>query len=384
MHSYIKVLAIAILAAGLYSCAQEVEVASRTYEDRIMDAYVQQHPEWKDAEKSSSGLFSKVLNEGAGTTPAITDWVMVKFTGKTLEGDYFHTTDSSVFKTLDYHVNYFHIVPDFLYMAGSMPQGFREALLKMKEGGKVDLLIPSYLGFGSYGAVKFGQMPLLPNAYVQPNRPVTYSMELVKVVKKPAEYDSLMVDAYVKSNAGYANMKDKKVYMKEITKGSTAPEDTIGANSTAYVFYATYFLDELVHEKGLSFDQKRRPFCIDTNIDEIADIYAPFKANYNVGQTGQLVKNDTLKVVYGKDGKAESTTEGFALAIKELSKGSEADVVLTSSYAYGMTGKSSSSFKPSIGPFTPLRFYIKVVKVVNPKPTTTKSAMLPPALLRKN
>ena len=38
---------------------------------------------------------------------------MVKFTGKTLEGDYFHTTDTAVFNHLDYHVNYFHIVPVF-------------------------------------------------------------------------------------------------------------------------------------------------------------------------------------------------------------------------------------------------------------------------------
>ena len=390
MHSYIKVLALVALGAGLYSCAQEQTVSDRVIEDRIIQAYVEQNH--ITTKPSETGLYVNVLKEGTGATPAITDWVMVRFTGETLEGDYFHTTDTTVFNHLDYNVNYFHIVPDFLYMAGAMPQGFREALLKMKEGGKVDLLIPSYLGFGSYGAVKFGQMPLLPNAYVQANRPVKYEMELVKVVPKPTVYDSLMVDTYVKNNTGYVDIKDKNVYLKETKKGSTALADTIGKGSKVYVFYAGYFLDELRQGvDGSSYDLNQRPYCFDTNLEDIAEGYYPYLVNYGRNSSGNMVKSDTLKLEVKTDGSVVDQTsggpftEGFSLGIKKLTNGSEAELVVTSTYAYGITGRNSSDHKPSIAPYTPLRFHIRVVKVENAKTTTTTAAIVqPPLLLRKN
>lgn len=361
MHSYIKVLALATLAAGFFSCSKEESVSDRVIEDKIIDAYVGQNPIWKN--KTESGLYINELNEGNGATPAITDWVLVNFTGKTLDGDYFHSTNPDVITHLDYNLNYFHIVPDMLYMAGSMPQGFREALLKMKEGGKVNLLIPSYLGFGSYGAVKFGQIPLLPNAYVQSNRPVEYQLELVKVITQPREYDSLLVDSYVKNNSGFVDIKDKNVYLKEITKGSTNLADTIGNGSTVYVHYAGYFLDG---------------YCFDTNIKTISDTFAPY-APYNGGSTS----GDTLVVSVAASG--SGVVAGFDQALRKLTKGSKAEVVLTSSKGYGISGNSSSAGKPSIGPYTPLKFYIEVDRVVNPKTTTTPAAVVqPPLLLRKN
>ena len=371
MHSYLKVLALAALAVGLYSCAQEQTVSDRVVEDRIIGAYVEQNPIWKN--KTESGLYLNVLKEGTGTTPTVTDWVMVKFTGETLEGDYFHTTDTTVFNHLDYHVNYYHIVPDFLYMAGSMPQGFREALLNMKEGGKVDLLIPSYLGFGSYGAVKFGQMPLLPNAYVQANRPVKYQLELVKVISKPREYDSLLVDSYVKNNSGFVDIKDKAVYFKEVEKGSTASSDTIGNGSKVYVHYAGYFLDG---------------YCFDTNIKTISDTFAPY-APYNGGSssssTSTTTSGDTLVVTMAASGSGVVT--GFEKALRKMTKGSKAEVVFTSTNGYGVSGSSSSTSKPSIGAYTPLKFYIVVDRVLNSTSSTTTAAssiVVPKYLLRKN
>jgi FKBP-type peptidyl-prolyl cis-trans isomerase len=370
MHSYNKVLALAALAVGLYSCAQEQEVSYRAIEDSIIQAYVQQNSTWKN--KTESGLYLNVVKEGTGLTPTVTDWVFVKYTGKTTEGDYFHTTDTTVFNHLDYNVNYFHIVPDFLYMAGSMPQGFREALLKMKEGGKVSMLIPSYLGFGSYGAVKFGQMPILSSAYVQADRPVMYDLELVKVVSKPREYDSLLVDSYVKNNSGFVDIKDKAVYFKEVEKGSTATSDTIGNGTKVYVHYAGYFLDG---------------YCFDTNIKTISDTfapYAPYSGSSNSSSSSTTTSGDTLVVTMASSGSGVVT--GFDKALRKMTKGSKAEVVFTSTNGYGVSGSSSSTGKPSIGAYTPLKFYIVVDKVVNPTSTTTtaSSIVVPKYLLRKN
>jgi FKBP-type peptidyl-prolyl cis-trans isomerase len=368
MHSGIKFLALAILSSGFYSCAQEEDVSARAVEDRVIQAYVQQNK--ITTAPTTSGLYVTTVKEGTGVTPAITDWVMIRFTGKTLSGDYFHTTEPKVLNDLGYNTNYFHLVPDYLYMAGAMPQGFREALQMMKEGGKVDLLIPSYLGFGAYGAIKFGQMPILSNVYVEPNRPVKYELELVKVVTKPREYDSLMVIDYVNrpENAGFKKIKDN-IYIKEIVAGSTAKADTIGSGSTAYVHYAGYFLDG---------------YCFDTNIKTISDLFAPYApyGNPNSSSSSTSAGGDTLAVSVKASGR--DVVEGFDIALRNLKKGSEAEVIFTSTLGYGATGQSSSTAKPSIAPYTPLRFFIKIDRVSNPTSSSTTSIARPPLLLRKN
>lgn len=377
MQNSIKVLALVALAFGAFSCAQESTVSQNVLEDRIVDAYVKQHPEWQ-GKKTESGLYIiKTDAVASGTTPTLTDWVELKFTGETLDGNYFQTTDTAVVNKLEYSLNFFHIVPDFLFMSGAMPQGIREALLTMKEGEKVKILMPSYVGFGSYGAIKFGQMALLPNVSVLPNYPVKFNLELVKVVSKPLVTDSLKVDSYVKANPGFVDIKDKKIYLKELVKGSTALEDTIGKGTKIGVFYAGYFLDEMIYKAGnLFFNSNQRPYCFDTNIEEVGKSFYPYLVNYGLSG-GVLQKSDTLNLEIKDDGSVVAAasgspmTEGFGLAIKKMTKNSEVNVVMTSKYVYGVQGRSSTDHKPSIAPYAPLRFYIKVVKVTNTKKTTT-------------
>lgn len=370
MQNSIKGIALAALALGIFSCAQETTVPQVVYENRIIDSYVKLHPEWQ-GKQTESGLYFSVIKEGTGLTPSLTDWVELKMTGETLDGNYFQTTDTTIFQKLEYNLNYFHIVPDFLFMSGAMPQGIREALMKMKEGGQANILMPSYIGFGSYGAVKFGQMPILPNVSVLANYPVKYSLELVKVISKPSEYDSLKVDGYIKKNVGFVDANGKKcVYFKEIVKGSTAVVDTIGEGTTVKVFYAGYFIDKLregnVPAELVPFN---KPYCFDTNIEDVAKGYAPYKPNYSLNSSNALVKSDTLTVVMSKT--SRSIVEGFDIALRKMRNGAEGEVVFTSTYGYGTSGSSSSSFKPSIPSYTPLRFYIKVVKVDNSKKTTS-------------
>lgn len=369
MHSYFKVLALAILSAGVFSCAKETSVDSKVYEDRIIDAYVEQtgmdkDPNWK---KTATGLYVNTTKEGAGEKPTATDWIQVKYVGTTLQNDYFQTTDTATFEYLGYNLNYFHIVPDFLFMSGNMPQGFREALYSMKEGGKVKLLIPSYLGFGAYGAIKFGQMPILPNAYVQANSPVKYELELVKVISKPLEYDSLLVQNYIKKNAGYTQIEKNNVFIKEIKKGSTAPDDTIGNGSTAYVHYAGFFLDN---------------YCFDTNIDTVAKRFAPYNPYTDANDKAD---GDTL--VVNMRANESDVVKGFDLALRNMTKGSIAEVVFTSSFGYGISGRQGGGGKPSIAPYSPLRFFIIIDSVANPK-KTEKTAYINSRLkqkyLRKN
>lgn len=363
MQNSIKVFALAALSISIFSCAKEDSVSSRVLEDRIIKAYVAKNG--ITTQPTASGLYLDIVKEGTGETPAITDWVMLKFTGQSLNGNYFHTTDSALFQNMGYNVNYFHIVPDFLYMAGSMPQGIREALLTMKEGSKANILMPSYIGFGQYGAVMFGQMPLIPSASVQAYTPVKYELELVKVIKEPAVYDSLLVDSFVKKaeNASYTKVENN-LYMRILTPGSTDKKDTIGTGTTVKVHYAGYFLDG---------------YCFDTNIKSLNDTFAPYKPYVSTST------DDTLSVSMTSSG--SGVVKGWDVALRKLTAGAKAELVFTSSLGYSTSGSTGSNGKPSIAPYSPLKFYIEVNRVVNPTSTTTKSASKKPAnlySLRKN
>lgn len=376
MQNSIKVLALAALVVGAYACAEETSVSQRTLEDRVIQAYITKNK--ITTTPTASGLYLDVVKEGTGATPTATDWVLVKFTGKTLDDDYFHTTDTTVFQNLGYNLNYYHVVPDYLYMSGAIPQGIREALYTMKEGGKVNILMPSYIGFGSYGAVKFGQMPLLPSASVQSYTPVKYQLELVKVVAKPTEYDSLRVLDYAKGHAGFVAVKDTtKYFIKEIEHGSTAAADTIGNGSVVKVFYAGYFLDP-VREGNVPADlvKYNHPYCFDTNIQTVADEYYPYKVNYTYSSSSGYTLTDTMTVTMAANN--TSIIKGFDIALRNLRNGSKAEVVFSADYGYSYSGNSSSDHKPSIPPYTPLRFYIEVVKVTNSTSTSTSSSIAKP------
>lgn len=103
-----------------------------------------------------SGLQYKVLSEGAGVSPKLTDTVEVHYTGKLLDGTVF---DSSVERG-----------EPAKFPLASVIKGWSEGLTYAKEGGKVELYIPSNLG---YGARPYGNIPA--------NSTLVFEVELLKV-----------------------------------------------------------------------------------------------------------------------------------------------------------------------------------------------------------
>ncbi len=105
--------------------------------------------------ETESGLQYKVITEGTGIAPAVTDTVEVKYVGKLLNGNVF---DDSKGETVKFPLN-------------RVIAGWSEGLQLMKEGGKYELWIPAELG---YGARQMG--PNLPA-----NSTLDFEVELVKV-----------------------------------------------------------------------------------------------------------------------------------------------------------------------------------------------------------
>jgi FKBP-type peptidyl-prolyl cis-trans isomerase len=114
-----------------------------------------------DAEKTASGLASKVIKKGTGTEhPAATDTVEVHYTGWTKDG---HMFDSSVKRgrTAKFPLN-------------RVIKGWTEGVQLMVEGEKRRFWIP--------GELAYGDTPTRPGA---PSGQLTFDVELIKIQQAP-------------------------------------------------------------------------------------------------------------------------------------------------------------------------------------------------------
>lgn len=92
---------------------------------------------------TDSGLAYKVIKEGTGESPKLGDKVKVKYTGKTIEGKVFDSTEKG---------NGDNKAVEFPLADGSLIPAWIEAMQLMKKGGKYELYVPSELGYGDNGA----------------------------------------------------------------------------------------------------------------------------------------------------------------------------------------------------------------------------------------
>ena len=124
-------------------------------EDEQIAAYLSQNTNLSFI-KQPSGFYYLEVVAGTGISPVVGDTAYVNYTGKFLDGSIFDT-NATAGKPL-------------ACIVGRDIVGFDEGLLKMKVGGKSTFLIPSSLGYGSYGSYSIpGYTPLL------------FDVELVKV-----------------------------------------------------------------------------------------------------------------------------------------------------------------------------------------------------------
>lgn len=112
----------------------------------------------KDGVKTTaSGLQYKVIEEGAGNTPAATDKVKVHYRGTLVDGEEF---DSSYKRG-----------EPAVFPVNGVIKGWTEALQLMKEGSKFQLFIPAELAYGERGA----------GPVIGPNSTLIFEVELVAV-----------------------------------------------------------------------------------------------------------------------------------------------------------------------------------------------------------
>jgi FKBP-type peptidyl-prolyl cis-trans isomerase FkpA len=121
-------------------------------------AFLKENASKEGVKTTASGLQYKHLTEGKGKSPKATDTVKVHYRGTLLDGKEF---DSSYKRgePIEFPLN--RVIP-----------GWTEGVQLMKEGGKIQLFIPSKLAYGESGT---------PGGPIGPNEALIFDIELIQV-----------------------------------------------------------------------------------------------------------------------------------------------------------------------------------------------------------
>ena len=113
----------------LVSCSKKSQTET---DDEIIRNYISINS--LDAQKTTSGLYYIIQEEGTGKYPTINAHVKVSYKGSLVDSTVFDSTGTS-------ESRWFYLT--------SVIEGWKEGIPKFKKGGKGILLIPSRLGYGS-------------------------------------------------------------------------------------------------------------------------------------------------------------------------------------------------------------------------------------------
>ncbi|MES2589162.1 MAG: FKBP-type peptidyl-prolyl cis-trans isomerase [Bacteroidota bacterium] len=127
-----KILYVFTLLLLLYSCGTYSEQDKTDFDKKIKNFIKKSGVKYQ---KSESGLYYAIETVGEGEFVKLTDEVSFTYEGKLLSGEIFDGENKK--KPITFKVN-------------ELIQGWQEALLYLKKGGKIQLLVPPQLGYGDY------------------------------------------------------------------------------------------------------------------------------------------------------------------------------------------------------------------------------------------
>ena len=129
-----KQILFALVLALCVSCSKDKEVDYIAQNEKEISAYVAKNN--LTVQRSASGLYYVVSDEGTGEHPITTSNVTVAYKGYFTNGNVF---DQSKPEGISFGLN-------------QVIKGWTEGIPHFKEGGSGILLIPAHLGYGSNGS----------------------------------------------------------------------------------------------------------------------------------------------------------------------------------------------------------------------------------------
>jgi FKBP-type peptidyl-prolyl cis-trans isomerase len=133
--------------------------------DAANQAYLAANAKRKGVIVRPDGLQFRILQNGFGKHPGLTDTVEVYYTGRLINGTVFDGTSPGL--PASFKVN-------------SVIQGWIEALQLMREGDHWQVVIPANLGYGARGA---------GNGMIPPNQTLVFDLRLISTTPAPKKGD---------------------------------------------------------------------------------------------------------------------------------------------------------------------------------------------------
>jgi FKBP-type peptidyl-prolyl cis-trans isomerase len=149
---------------ALAKFGQELRILQQRHSDQVAEENLRQGQSFLTRNKTlpgvvnlPSGLEYKIIVQGTGASPALTNWVKVEYRGTRIDGVEFESSaahpEASIFGL------------------GSVTQGWAEALQMMQLGAEWRLFVPPSLAYGRDGAPRVG-----------PNETLIYDLKLVSIL----------------------------------------------------------------------------------------------------------------------------------------------------------------------------------------------------------
>jgi FKBP-type peptidyl-prolyl cis-trans isomerase FkpA len=284
---------ILLFSAVLVSCEKETRDLKQI-EDEEIKAFIKTN-NLTGFVKDESGYYYQILNQGSGDQLKYSDLIAYVQQVKVLGGGEIKTEGSRT-PTLS---NYAYIRS---YLGYISPVGFRESIVKLNLGGRVRVIVPSYLAYGKdgFGSIVDGNTILDATFYVPNTKDETELGDILIT-----QFKSTIPSTFTRNAAG--------VYYQIINPGTGT--ETVTLTSNLKIAYTGRLFD------GTVFDS--------------APVSSPFQSTLN------------------------SLIEGWKTTVPLIKKGGKIRILIPSYLAYGPSGNAA------IPSNAPLDFDIELVDVTN-------------------
>ncbi len=151
---------------------KQPEVAAQRKKDEAsIEQYLKEHN--VQAQRTPWGAYLQVLSPGTGPKPKLGQFVMLRYTGKDLNGTVFDASEKHGGQLLPLQVG-----------ANQSIYGFEDGVKQLSKGAKAVIYVPSVLGYGQQGG---GVDPQTKQQVINPNENLVFEVEVVDITdKRPA------------------------------------------------------------------------------------------------------------------------------------------------------------------------------------------------------
>jgi len=313
---YFDIRLLDILSQTDYMRAKHSELMKlRDEEQVLLKRYL--HEQKIENQPLNSGLYFLPIQEGKGDKVLKGMMLTINYEYSLLNGKKLYSTWDTK-KPLEFRFGSRFDTP-----------GMNEALSMMREGGRAKLIVPSKIGYGEQGRAQF----------IPPYSTLIYDVEVIEVV----------TEEEFKNDKGLQAREKQQQYIKQIQQRQSNEPGNIKTyishnypgtkpNSNGIYFLELHQNEGTPPVSGDSVMVHYRQYLLDgTKLIDTYQSNTPFKF---VAGRGEVIL-------------------GWDIAIKNMTEGSKAKILLPSNLAYHDRGAGKF-----IHPYTPLIYDIEVLKVI--------------------